>query len=113
MNLHQFLLDHANEITDEAMRAMDRAHLKHYEEAGKEHIHARLKALCVLCTRGVKERNLGPMIAHADEIARERFSAGYDLWEVQTAFNDLLEDIECRLYTIAPVVSCSASSCQR
>jgi hypothetical protein len=84
------------------MRAMDRAHLKHYEEAGKEHIRARLKALCVLCTRGVKERNLGPMIAHADEIARERFSAGYDLWEVQTAFNVLEEVIWTRIIKELP-----------
>jgi hypothetical protein len=72
---------------------MTRAHVKHYEKEGAEHLHQRLKALYVLTVRGVKERNLGPMIAHADSIARERFSAGYDLWEVQTAFNVLEEAI--------------------
>jgi hypothetical protein len=33
------------------------------------------------------------MIAHAEAIARERYSAGYDLWEIQTAFNVLEEGI--------------------
>ena len=41
----------------------------------------------------MKERNLGPMVAHAGTIAVERFNAGYDLWEVQTAFNVLEETL--------------------
>jgi hypothetical protein len=92
MNLSQLLHDHTNEIIDEATEAMVRARAKHYEEAGREHVHQRLKALFVLTVRGVKERNLGPMVAHVENIARERFASGYDLWEVQTAFN-LLEEV--------------------
>ena len=34
---------------------------------------------------------LGPMIAYAQSLAEERFEAGYDLVEVQTAFNALEE----------------------
>jgi hypothetical protein len=52
-----------------------------------------LKALYALSARAVKEKNLGPMIAHAETIARERFEAGFDLSEVQTAFNVLEEAI--------------------
>jgi hypothetical protein len=37
------------------------------------------------------------MIAHAEGIARERFEAGFDLWEVQTAFNVLEEAIWVRI----------------
>jgi hypothetical protein len=92
MNLHEFLHDRTTEVLTEATEAVSRAHLRHYEKAGTEHIHQRLRALYVLTVRAVKERNLGPMIAHADGIARERFNAGYDLWEVQTAFN-VLEEI--------------------
>jgi hypothetical protein len=42
------------------------------------------------------------MVAHADSIARERFNAGYDLWEVQTAFNVLEEAIWLRLMKELP-----------
>ncbi len=92
MDLYQFLHDRSTEIIAEAEQAMHRTHLRNYEKEGSEALHQRLKALFVLTTRGVKERNLGPMISHSDSVARERFSAGYDLWEVQTAFN-VLEEI--------------------
>jgi hypothetical protein len=97
MNLSEYLQKCSSEILEEATLAMERARLKHYERDGKEHVHARLKALLVLCIRGVKERNLGPMLAHADEVARERFNAGFDLWEIQTAFNVLEEAIWKRI----------------
>ncbi len=102
MNLYQLLYDRTSEILDEATEAMVRARAKHYEEAGREHVHQRLKALYVLTMRGVKERNLGPMVAHVETIARERFSAGYDLWEVQTAFNLLEEAIWKRILKDMP-----------
>jgi hypothetical protein len=91
MDLHAYLHDHTAEIVDAACEAMKRSHVKHYEEAGPEHLHQRLRALYTLMTRAVKEKNLGPMVAYADTIAGERFNAGYDLWEVQTAFNVLEE----------------------
>jgi len=97
MDLHQFLHDRTNDILAEAVAAMARSHVKHYEEAGAEHTHQRLKALLVLTVRAVKERNLGPMIAHTDTIARERFNSGFDIWEVQTAFNVLEEAIWTRI----------------
>jgi hypothetical protein len=102
MNLYQLLQNRTSEIIEEAIDAMLRARAKHYEEAGREHIHQRLKALYVLTMRGVKERNLGPMVAHVETIARERFAAGYDLWEVQTAFNLLEEAIWKRILKELP-----------
>ncbi|MBM2846851.1 MAG: uncharacterized protein HW407_2163 [Bacteroidetes bacterium] len=93
MNLSEYLHTHGDDIVRTACDAMTRTHLKHYDHAGAEHVHQRIKALFVLTARGVKEKNLGPMIAHADTIAGERFQAGYDLWEVQTAFNVLEEVI--------------------
>jgi hypothetical protein len=104
MDLHQFLHDRTNDILAEASTAMARSHVKHYEEAGSEHTHQRLKALLVLTVRAVRERNLGPMVAHADTIARERFNSGFDLWEVQTAFNVLEEAIWVRLIRELPPV---------
>ena len=93
MTLNELLHERTGAIIENASEAMSRAHLKNYEKSGIEHTHQRLKALLVLTTRAVKERNLGPMVAHADTIARERFASGFDLWEVQTAFNVLEEAI--------------------
>ncbi len=102
MDLYKFLQDHSAQLLTEATEAMMRTHAQHYDKAGCEQIHQRLKALYTLAIRGVKERNLGPMIAHADSIARERFNAGYDLWEVQTAFNVLEESIWKLILTSLP-----------
>jgi hypothetical protein len=102
MTLHQLLTERSAEILEEAAGAMARSHLKHYEQAGTEHTHQRLKALFVLTARAVKERNLGPMIAHAYNVARERFEAGFDLWEVQTAFNVLEESLWTRILKELP-----------
>jgi hypothetical protein len=102
MTLHQLLQDHAADILNEATEAMTRVHASHYDKAGQEHIHQRLKALFVLTMRGAKERNLGPMIAHADTVAQERFTAGFDLWEVQTAFNVLEEALWRRILKELP-----------
>jgi hypothetical protein len=93
MDLSQFLHDRMSANITSAEETIRRAHLRNYEKEGAEHVHQRLKALYVLTVRAVKERNLGPMVAHADTIARDRFNAGYDLWEVQTAFNVLEEVI--------------------
>ena len=93
MDLHQFLLDRTTTILAEATNSMARSHVTHYEQSGADHTHQRLKALFVLTARAVQDRNLAPMAAHADTIARERFTAGFDLWEVQTALNVLEEVI--------------------
>jgi hypothetical protein len=102
MDLYTFLHDRTTAILTEAQVAVERTNLRHYREAGPEHTHQRLRALLVLTTRAAKDRNLGPMIAHADEVARERFSSGYDLWEVQTAFNVLEEAIWSRIIKELP-----------
>jgi len=93
MTLLELLQERQTEILEATYEAVKRSQLKNYEKAGDEHTHQRLKALFVLTVRAIKERNLGPMIAHAETIAHDRFSAGYDLSEVQTAFNVLEEAI--------------------
>lgn len=102
MNLHDLLQTNAAEILGEAGEAIKRARLPRYAQAGTESTHQRLKALFVLTARAAKEKNLGPMIAHADAIAHERFESGFDLWEVQTAFNVLEEAIWVRVLNTLP-----------
>jgi len=102
MDLYTFLHERTTDILNEAQGALERARLRHYDEAGGEHVHQRLRALLVLTTRAVKDRNLGPMVLHAEDVARERFASGYDLWEVQTAFNVLEEAIWKRVISELP-----------
>ena len=102
MNLHDLLTNQADDILKDAGDAIQRAHLHSYEKAGGENTHHRLKALFTLTVRAAAERNLGPMIAHAEGIARERFESGFDLWEVQTAFNVLEEAIWVRILKELP-----------
>jgi len=102
MILTELLQDRQAEILETAFAAVKRSQLKNYEKAGDEHTHQRLKALYVLAVRAIKERNLGPMLAHAETIAHERFSAGYDLSEVQTAFNVLEETIWVNILRYLP-----------
>ena len=91
MKLDQLLHDRMNEILSDAEASLSRAHLTHYEKAGEEHNRQKLKALFVLAVRAIAEKNLGPMLSHAEDVARERYEAGFDLSEVQTAFNVLEE----------------------
>lgn len=104
MNLDQLLHERMSEILSEAEKALSSARLTHYEKAGEEHNRQKLKALYTLATRAIAERNLGPMLAHAETIARERFETGFDLSEVQTAFNVLEESMwKCILKSLPPV----------
>lgn len=93
MNLPELLHQQGPSILSSAMESMQKVHARHYDQAGKEHVHQRLKALFTLMVRGIKDRNLTPMVNHAEAIAVERYGAGYDLWEVQAAFNALEESI--------------------
>ncbi|MCK5572132.1 MAG: hypothetical protein KAJ12_05205 [Bacteroidetes bacterium] len=75
---------------------------RHDRQTETDHIHQRLRVLYVLAVRGIKEKNLGPMVAHADEMARERFTSGNDLWEVQATLNVLEEIIWRRIVRELP-----------
>ena len=102
MDISDFLESNGNEIIDAACRAMDRSHLHHYERDGADIIRNRISTLYALVKQGVKQRNLAPITAHAEQIATERYTAGFDLWEVQTAFNVLEETTWVRIFKDIP-----------
>ena len=54
---------------------------------------AHLGEMYALVVASVLTRDLVPMIDHSNRVARERFEAGFDISEVQTAFNVLEEEI--------------------
>jgi hypothetical protein len=102
MELPQLLHDRGESILDDAVHAMERSHLRSYEQTGMDRARQRLRDLYVLTVSAVADRKLGPIVAHAETIASERFTAGFDLWEVQTAFNVLEEAIWMRIIKELP-----------
>ena len=102
MNLQAFLREGRQEILAEAVDSVRRARLEHYEQAGPERIRQRLDDLLGLVIGAVGERNLAPIVAHANAVATERFEAGVDLAEIQTAFNVLEEVIWWRILKRLP-----------
>jgi hypothetical protein len=80
-------------IVDAAAAALVRSHVPHYAEAGAETARERLDQLLGLVLDSVTQRDLVPMIDHSTLVAKERFEAGFDIREVQTAFNVLEEAI--------------------
>ncbi len=93
MDLIGALGEARDDVLTEASGALRRAHLAHYEASGSETSHERLAELFALVIESLKERNLGPMTRYVEHVARERFNAGFDIGEVQTAFNVLEEAI--------------------
>lgn len=66
-------------------------HVEHYETAGASEVQQRLAALYDQLVESIQRRDLGPIVSYAEQVARERFTSGYDLSEVQVAFNALEE----------------------
>ena len=102
MSVHSFLRDHGNWILEEATASVGRSRLRHYDADGAVRIRKRLEELLSLTALAVADRNLAPMVAHAQGIAQQRYEAGFDLWEVQTAFNVLEEVIWGRMLELLP-----------
>jgi hypothetical protein len=63
----------------------------HYEAAGKEETRRRVEVLYDALLRALSSRDLGGVLDYARKLAAERFESGYDLSEVQGAFNALEE----------------------
>jgi hypothetical protein len=89
--LAEFLVARREEILDAADTALARSRLVHYEAAGAAARRQRLAELYDLVQAAVAQRNLAPLLAHSEKVARERFESGFDLTEVQAAFNVLEE----------------------
>lgn len=97
LTVAHFLQSQAEAILTESREAIGRAHLANYERIGHEQTWQRLQSLFDLVRQCIHDRNLTPMRSQARMIAGERFAAGFDLGEVQTAFNVLEEAIWTRL----------------
>jgi hypothetical protein len=69
-----------------------------YAHATEPVVHERLTALYTTLTAALASRNLQPLLEHARSVADERFHAGYDLSDVQKAYNAVEEAIWSRVF---------------
>jgi hypothetical protein len=79
------------EIIDEAAGSLARSHQSHYERAGAEEGRRRLQTLFDVVVKAIEDRQLTSVVEYSAAIAAERHAAGFDIDEVQTAFNVLEE----------------------
>ena len=93
MEVIELLRKKGSEIVDKATDAIIGSHLRHYENADPAQTRERVKALCDLTLECLVRKSTMPMIKYAEKIAQQRFSSGFSLREVQTAFNVLEESI--------------------
>ncbi len=91
MDVEELLRADRSDVLDEAFAALKRSRPAHYEEAGDAFTRERLAELFDLVLTALDDRELAPVGAYCEEIAARRFSAGFDITEVQTAFNTLEE----------------------
>jgi len=85
----EVLTQEGDSIVDSAATALERSGLRHYAEAGPDAARDRLGEMYALVVASVSTHDLVPMIDHSDRVAHERFEAGFDISEVQTALNVL------------------------
>ena len=97
MELNELLESQSSEILENALKSLNRAHLKSYHSSSESDNKKRLLNLLTLTRQCVLEKKLLPMKEYAAQIAKERFTAGFDLHEVHTAFNALEEEIWNRI----------------
>jgi len=91
VTLDEILATAKPELLDEAFAALERTHLAHYEDAGEVFTRQRLSNLYDLVVEAIRDRSLTHLIEGSSQIAKERFEGGFDVSEVQSAFNDLEE----------------------
>ncbi|MGZ4307932.1 MAG: hypothetical protein ACXVRS_06490 [Gaiellaceae bacterium] len=91
MDTVEFLESERGAIIDAAQAGLGRMPVRHYESAGESEVSRRLEALFDRLVDALARRDLTTMLEYAQTVAVERFDAGYDLQEVQTAFNALEE----------------------
>jgi hypothetical protein len=88
-----FLSERRTPIIDRAEIALEEARVRHYGSLAPDVLRQRLEALYDSLLQAAARRDLGEMLEYARRLAKERFSNGVGLAEVQVAINVLEETI--------------------
>ena len=88
-------------VVDDAATQVIAARLPHYE-GDEAATRTRLEALLNRLLESIETRDVSGLLAWASSLARERYEAGFDLSEVQAAFNALEEVVWRRILAEVP-----------
>lgn len=102
MDLDAILVKAEPQVLDEAFSALQRSHVLHYEAAGEQLTRQRLAELFNLVVGAIRDRDLTAVVTYSEQVAVERFNSGFDVSEVQTAFNALEEAMWRRVVLAEP-----------
>jgi hypothetical protein len=91
MDVAALLVTQEDEVVAEAFAALQRSHVAHYEAAGEAFTRRGLTELFRLVVTSIGDRDLAEMSVYAEKVAEQRFDQGFDISEVQMAFNALEE----------------------
>jgi hypothetical protein len=103
MKLDVMLADAEPQILEEASAAIQRSHGAHFGSAGERLAGQLLEDLFALVVTAIRERDLTQVVAYSEQVADQRFNAGFDISEVQTAFNALEEAMWRRVVSAEPL----------
>jgi hypothetical protein len=78
-------------VVEEAAAALERRHQAHHHEVSPEERRRNVRDLFELVVQCVHEGRAEPIIALSQQIAANRFEAGFDIAEIQGTFNVLEE----------------------
>lgn len=91
MNVADRIQPHADQVVSEATSAVEQARLLHYGAGGTEFTRARVQALVDAVIESLRLSSPLRIVEHADEVARDRYLAGFGIDEIQVAFNAVEE----------------------
>lgn len=89
MDVYDVLQAHEDAILDQAVLTVRAARFQHYESRGERWTRERLRDTFTQVVSSLRHRDLAHLVQHCEKIANDRFSAGFDFVEVNTAFNGL------------------------
>ena len=96
------LRERADALVAEALTMMTEARLEHYDAAGLPTVRERLERLLTVALSCLDAGEADQIVAYMTRVGRERFSAGYDLHEVQTSANVMEEALWRRIPSLVP-----------
>lgn len=89
MDVPKILSEARDEVLADAYEGLQQTTHAHYERQGETFTKGRLADLFDLVVDAIATRELAALSTHSETIASERFNSGFDISEVQAAFNAL------------------------
>jgi hypothetical protein len=102
MSVDELLSQQRAEVLDEAFAALRRSHEVHYERQGERFTRDRMAELFDVVVTAMRDRQLEPVTRFCEDVAEQRFAAGFGIAEVQTAFNVVEETMWRRVVDAVP-----------